>query len=99
MLGGEGVLVTVPRPGRFALHKLLVAARRRPSGGSLAKARKDRAQASALIQLLAEELPGELSLAWKALAARGPAWRAAVASSVRLLEPEVAALLRAHGVR
>jgi hypothetical protein len=99
VLGGEGVLVTVPRPGRFALHKLIVASRRRPSTGSVAKARKDRAQASALVRVLAEELPGELSLAWKALAARGPSWRAAVASSVRLLEPEVAALLRAHGVR
>jgi hypothetical protein len=33
------------------------------------------------------------------LAARGPSWRAAVAASIRLLEPEVAALLREHGVR
>jgi hypothetical protein len=99
VLGGEGVLVTVPRAGRFALHKLIVAARRRPTGAAVPKARKDRAQASALIRVLAEELPGELRLAWKALAARGPSWRAAVAASVRLLDPEIAALLRAHGVR
>ena len=98
VLGGEGVLVTVPRPGRFALHKLIVAARRRPAGGAVTKARKDLAQASALIRVLADELPGELSLAWKALAARGRSWRAAVASTLPRLDPGVVEILRARDV-
>ena len=33
VLGGEGVLVNVPRAGRFALHKLIVASRRGPASG------------------------------------------------------------------
>ncbi|MBI5500014.1 MAG: hypothetical protein HY907_07205 [Deltaproteobacteria bacterium] len=98
VLGGEGVLVNVPRPGRFALHKLIVASRQRVAGGSPTKSRKDVEQANALIRVLAEDLPGELSLAWKALAGRGPAWRAAVASTLRRLDPEVVEILRARGV-
>jgi hypothetical protein len=96
-LGGEGVLVNVPRPGRFALHKLIVASRR-GSSGLAAKAAKDRAQASGLIRVLGEDLPGELTLAWKALAARGPAWRKAVVSTFPRLEHEVVEALRAQGI-
>lgn len=99
VLGGEGVLVNVPRAGRFALHKLVVASRRSRDGGSAAKARKDLVQAAALVRVLAEDLPGELGLAWKALAPRGPTWRRAVIASVRRLEPDVAEALRAQGVR
>jgi hypothetical protein len=99
VLGGSGVLVNVPRPGRFALHKLIVAARRGTiSSSSLAKAPKDRAQASALLRLLLAELPGEVTIAWKALARRGPAWTGAVAASLARLDPEIVSGLKGLGI-
>ena len=52
----SGVLVQIPRPERFAIHKLIVASRRH-RGPDEAKARKDRAQAEFLIRILAEDRP------------------------------------------
>ena len=96
VVGGPGTLVNVPRPGRFALHKLLVAGRR--ATATMAKARKDRLQASALLRVLLADLPGELTLAWKALVARGRSWTHGVRESVGLLEPDLVAALREHEI-
>jgi hypothetical protein len=99
VVGGSGVLVNVPRPGRFALHKLIVASRRglaRSPG--LAKAPKDREQASALLRVLIAEVPGEITLAWKALRRRGKAWTAAANSSLARLDPALVSDLRALGL-
>lgn len=99
VVGGSGVLVNVPRPGRFALHKLIVASRRgAPRSPGLAKAPKDRAQASALLRVLLAEVPGEITLAWKALRRRGKAWSAAATSSLARLDPELVSELRGLGV-
>ena len=70
----SGVLVQIPRPERFALHKLIVADRRRDGDGNL-KSRKDRAQAEFLIDVLAEDRPDELLDAWEDAKGRGPKWR------------------------
>lgn len=96
-LGGQGTLVNVPRPGRFALHKLLIAARRAGSGGH-SKAGKDRAQASALLRVLVEELPGEISLAWKALSARGRGWTAPIRESIARLPADLVEQVRELGL-
>ena len=96
VLGGAGVLVNVPRPGRFALHKLIVATRRGTSG--IPKVPKDRAQASALLRVLLTELPGEITLAWKALLRHGKAWTSAARGSIERLDPQLAAELRDLGV-
>ncbi len=69
VVGGSGVLVSIPCPGRFALHKLLVARSR--STTMHTKAGKDLHQAAEVITVLAEERPGDLALAWAALAKRG----------------------------
>ena len=66
--------MNVPRAGRYALHKLIVAGRRATRAGGVTKAGKDRAQASALLRVLLADLPGEISLAWKALSRRGKGW-------------------------
>ncbi len=79
VVGGHGVLVNVPQPARYALHKLLIAGRR---GSWEAKGRKDIAQAAALCAVLLEDLPGELILAWEALAERGKKWTSGVRSSL-----------------
>jgi hypothetical protein len=59
-----GLLVNVPAPARFALHKLVIAERRVAAFHS--KAQKDRAQADQLLRLLARDRPGDLRRAWKA---------------------------------
>lgn len=79
-----GILVQIPRPERFAIHKLIVADRRRDGADSL-KARKDRAQAAFLIHVLAEERPDELAEAWEDARARGPRWRARIDSTLARL--------------
>ena len=82
-----GVLVNVPEPARYAIHKLIVATRRASS--ATAKARKDIEQSAALIRVLAEDRPDELDDAYAEARARGPAWREAVDRGARRLGPEV----------
>jgi hypothetical protein len=68
ILYGAGIPVVVPNPARYALHKLAVAMRR--PIGSQAKIKKDKAQASRLVEVLAEDNPGALMLAAEASVAR-----------------------------
>jgi hypothetical protein len=99
VLGGSGVLVNVPRPGRFALHKLIVASRRSRGALGVTKAPKDRAQASALLRVLLAELPGEITLAWKELSRRGSTWVSAATASLARLDEDLVAQLRNLGVK
>ncbi len=69
----SGILVNVPAPARYALHKLLVAPRR--GAHEAAKKRKDLAQADALLELLLEERPGDVLEAWDGLAGARTPWR------------------------
>ena len=87
----SGVLIQIPRPERFAIHKLIVAERRK--GGSMAgKAAKDRAQAAFLIRALAELRPDELAEAYAEARARGSGWETRIAASLKRM-PEVAEML------
>jgi hypothetical protein len=81
LLYRSGVLVQAPRPERYAIHKLIVADRRRDGSDAL-KARKDRAQAAFLIDVLAEERPEDLAEAHRTALANGPAWRARLAATL-----------------
>lgn len=65
IIAGDGVLVNVPNPARYALHKMLISRVR--SVTDQTKAEKDIAQASELFDTLVEDRPGELALAWTAL--------------------------------
>jgi hypothetical protein len=67
------VLVNLPDPARFALHKVIVAPER--SKAFSTKARKDMQQAAALIELLRDRRPGDLDAVWSDLISRGPGWR------------------------
>lgn len=86
----SGVLVQIPRPERFAIHKLIVADRRR--GGDRLKAAKDRAQAALMIAVLAEDRPDELAEAYQDALAHGPRWRERIGASLARM-PDSAALL------
>jgi hypothetical protein len=72
ILHGGGILVHVPQPARFAIHKLIVS-RRRAEGE--AKRDKDLRQADELLQQLAIRRLDELRAAWKEAWRRGPHWR------------------------
>lgn len=68
VLYDSGVLVNVPQPARFALHKLWLANRRPVT--MQARARKDLAQAEALLEVLVEDRPRDLEKAWAAVGER-----------------------------
>lgn len=91
----SGVMVQIPRPERFAIHKLIVADRRR-GGSDQAKARKDRGQAAFLIDVLAEDRPDDLREAFEDALSRGPRWRARIEASLSRM-PRTAEILRDLG--
>lgn len=97
VVGGQGALVRIPRAGRYALHKLLIADRRHTQHSS--KAAKDRAQASALLELLDQDVPGEIELAWKELKSRGKAWVDSVRQSVARLDEDLVELLERYEIK
>jgi hypothetical protein len=66
------VMVNVPRPARYALHKLIVAGER--EGAFAAKSGKDIMQAGLLLGALREAKPWEVEEAWADLNARGTGW-------------------------
>lgn len=88
----SGILVQIPRPERFAIHKLIIADRRL-SGPDAAKARKDLMQAEILIELLSEDRPDELSEAYQTALSLGPKWQKRIGASLGRA-PRVSKLLR-----
>lgn len=89
LLHGAGVPVLVPAPERYAVHKLIVAARRRTDNDGTAKSRKDRLQAVTLMNALIELRQAEaLAEAYVEAWERGPAWREAIRESLRLLDDD-----------
>ncbi|SDI45548.1 nucleotidyltransferase family protein [Salipiger marinus] len=88
----SGILVQIPRPERFAIHKLIVADRRH-GGPDQAKSRKDRAQAAFLIAVLAEDRPDDLADAVEEARSRGPRWQQRLEASLARM-PDTADLLR-----
>ncbi len=80
VLYGAGVLVRVPPPARFAVHKLLVAQERR--GRFLAKRGKDLIQSRDLMAALRIGDAISLDEAMADARRRGPAWRKAIDASL-----------------
>ncbi|MBC7266145.1 MAG: hypothetical protein H5T75_04110 [Coriobacteriia bacterium] len=83
IVDGDGILVRVPQPARFGLHKLLVS-RSRPATQQ-AKARKDLEQAAQVLRAVLEDRPDDVERAWNAFLGEGR-------RSVRLVREAVAAL-------
>lgn len=86
----SGVLVQIPRPERFAIHKLIVAARR--EARDRIKAEKDRGQARFLIEALVEDRPDDLRDAYEDAKSRGPKWRERLETTFAKM-PDVATIL------
>lgn len=84
------ILVNVPPPEKYALHKLLVHGER-PQNMRV-KALKDLEQAAALIEYLGERDADALSKAWLNLTSRGPGWRLRAMEGLHALQkvhPEI----------
>lgn len=71
----EGLLVKIPRPERFAVHKLIISQRRK---GARAKSRKDIEQARSIIWPMAEDQPYVIHNAIAEADMKGHAWRKAL---------------------
>lgn len=87
----SGVLVRVPLPERYAVHKLLVSQKR--AAHQRAKAAKDVAQAEAMLAVLVDERPDDLADAWADLVGRGPGWSRPAQKALRKLPTDVQAAL------
>jgi len=86
VLDDAGILVNVPSPERFALHKLIIAQRRRAAS---AKIDKDLEQAAALLGVLAARRPTDLREIWREAFDRGPKWQRLLASGLGMIAPKV----------
>lgn len=82
-----GIPVTVPHPARYAVHKLIVAARR-PVTES-AKRAKDISQAGVLLEICLKEEPEELKSSFREAKKEGKKWRAYLLQSMKRLPPEI----------
>lgn len=84
----HGIMVNVPAPGRFAIHKCVIS-QKRPAAFA-AKALKDRRQAEQLFRVLVEDRPADIALAYDAARKQGDAFLFSFKKGLELLEPEVA---------
>ena len=90
VIDGGGILLNVPRPERFAIHKLIVAANRPAALHS--KRDKDLFQAAEVIRVLLDERPGEMELGWEALAEHGGSYVRVAEKGLDALEAKDAEL-------
>ncbi|MBK3404071.1 hypothetical protein H0176_24450 [Methylorubrum populi] len=86
LLHGAGVNVVVPAPERYAVHKLIVADRRRDDPMGHLKRDKDARQAALLSEALIGTRRGtDLAAAFAEAWERGPAWREALRNGLGYL--------------
>lgn len=90
VLHGSGVLVNVPTPARYAVHKLIVSRDRKVNPE---KGQKDRLQAAHLIEALSLEDPFALRDAYSEARDRGAEWRRLLDEAVSLLPEATRATL------
>jgi hypothetical protein len=84
------LVVNVPRPERFALHKLIVHGERPVA--QRVKANKDLAQAGALIDYLLVNDGNQLINSWEDVVSRGPGWTRRLLAGWYALEAALPAL-------
>lgn len=89
------VIVNIPKPDRFAIHKLIVSAERDTSAA--AKSNKDIRQANVLIQYYLDNRAEEIAATYLDAYTRGPGWRKRLKTGLAKLDkinPEAALALR-----
>lgn len=84
LLHKSGVPVAVPDPARYAVHKMIVATRRRSDGVFALKRDKDIRQAEILFEALYEtRRAADFAIAYDEAWERGPAWQEALQTARR----------------
>lgn len=73
LLDTTPVLINIPQPVRYAMHKLIVSQIRDASND--AKRPKDLYQAFQILSVLQENRPFDIQPAWEDLTGRGPRWK------------------------
>ncbi|QND23087.1 nucleotidyltransferase family protein [Rhizobium ruizarguesonis] len=89
LLHKSGVPVNVPEPSRYAVHKLIIATKRRTDGHFVLKRDKDLRQAELLFEALYEtRRSSDFALAYDEAEERGPAWREALQEGKDMLSKD-----------
>jgi len=84
IVDGGGILVNVPDPARFALHKLIISGERVTVMHT--KREKDLRQASQVFSVLIEERPGNVRLTWEEIRHKGKGWVKRVEAGISALK-------------
>lgn len=92
LLYGHGIMVNVPSPGRFAVHKCAISQKR--STGSAAKIRKDLDQAEQIFEALLDLRPADITLALRAASERSRAFAEKFDAGLERLDPGIIAAVR-----
>lgn len=93
VLSKTGVLVNVPTPERYAVHKLIVSTMRHSAGESAAKADKDVAQAATLIEAFSvKRRLDDFNEVLREAKKRGAGWRERLQTSASRLPEEIRTL-------
>ncbi len=92
LLYGHGIMINVPAPGRFAVHKCGIS-QKRPAAEA-AKTRKDLAQAEQIFSALLDLRPADITMAFDAARDRGESFLAAVEAGLDLIDRDVAGAVR-----
>ena len=92
LLYGHGVMINVPAPGRFAVHKCAISQKR--GSGSAAKIRKDLSQAEQVFRALLDLRPSDIALALRAALEKDKAFLDKIHAGLDLLNTGVATEVR-----
>jgi hypothetical protein len=84
IVDGGGVLVNVPDPARFAIHKLIVSGEREAMMHT--RREKDLTQAAQVFSILLEDRPGDIGIAWEEIRSHGKGWIKRVQKGVAAME-------------
>lgn len=94
LLYEHGIMINVPAPGRFAIHKCAIS-QKRPAAFA-AKALKDRSQAAQIFNVLLDSRPADITLAFEAAKTHGDSFVSDFMAGLRLIDKDVAASVRDH---
>lgn len=84
IVDGGGILVNVPDPARFAIHKLIVSGEREAMMHT--RREKDLNQAAQVFSILLEDRPGDIGIAWEEIRSHGKGWVKRVQRGVAAME-------------
>lgn len=92
LLYGHGIMINVPAPGRFAIHKCAISQKR--GTAEAAKIRKDLSQAEQVLQALLDLRPSDVALALRAAMKRDKAFQDRIQAGLDLLNEDIAVEVR-----